>query len=47
MRERLVPGEMHFISKTAGYTIVDQRNEEIMRELQIPQITDFMEYRRN
>jgi hypothetical protein len=40
--KRMVPGEMDFISRTAGYTIVDfKRNEEIMRELQIPQITGF------
>lgn len=45
---RLVPAEMHFISRPAGYTIVDfKRNEEIKRELQIPQITDFTEYRWN
>jgi hypothetical protein len=35
--------------KPAGYSLSDHKgNEEIMRELQIPQITEFIEqYRRN
>jgi hypothetical protein len=40
--------EMHFM-RSAGYTLLDhKRKEDIMGELRIPQITEFIEqYRRN
>lgn len=44
----MVPGEKHFVSRTAWYTIVDFKiNSEIMRELQIPQVIEFREVRFN
>jgi hypothetical protein len=41
---------MHFTSTTEGYTLSDYtRNQEItsMRELQMPQVTEFIEQKRN
>jgi hypothetical protein len=45
----LISAEMHFLRRTAGYTHWDQkRNEGILTELQISQITEFIhQYRKN
>jgi hypothetical protein len=45
----LISAEMNFMRRAVEYTLSDhKRNEEIMRELQIPQIPEFIEqYRRN
>jgi hypothetical protein len=40
---RLISAEMHFLRRTAGYTRWDhKRNEGILTESQISQITEFM-----
>jgi hypothetical protein len=46
---RLISAEMHFLRRTAGYTRWDRkRNEDILTELQISQITEFIcQYRKN
>jgi hypothetical protein len=46
--QRLISAEMCFL-RTAGYTCWDhKRNEDILTELQMSQITEFMyEYRKN
>jgi hypothetical protein len=39
----LISAEMRFLRRTAGYTGWDhKRNEDILTELQISQITEFM-----
>jgi hypothetical protein len=47
--ERLISSEMCFLRRTAGYTRWDHnRNEDILTELQISQITEFIcQYRKN
>jgi hypothetical protein len=46
---RLILAEMHFIRRTAGYNCWDHKsNEDILAELQILQITEFIyQYRKN
>jgi hypothetical protein len=46
---RLSSAEMRFLRRTAGYTRWDhKRNDDILTELQISQITEFMyQYRKN
>jgi hypothetical protein len=40
---RLISAEMHFLRRTAGFTCWDhKRNEDILTELQISQITEFI-----
>jgi hypothetical protein len=40
---RLISAEMRFLRRTAGYTGWDhRRNEDILTELQISQITEFI-----
>jgi hypothetical protein len=40
---RLISAEMRFLRRTAGYTRWDhKRNEDILTELQISQITEFI-----
>jgi hypothetical protein len=45
----LISAEMHFVWQDVEYSLSDhERNEEIMREIQIPQMLEFMEqYGRN
>jgi transposase len=45
---RLISAEMHFLRRTAGYTHWDhKRNEDILTELQISQIREFIyQYRK-
>jgi hypothetical protein len=44
----LLSVEIRFMSWTARYTVLDCKINEIMRELQIPQITETIElHRRN
>jgi hypothetical protein len=47
--KRLISAEMRFLRRTAGYTCWDhKRNEDILRELQISQITEFIcQFRKN
>jgi hypothetical protein len=47
--KRLISAEMFFLGRTAGYTRWDhKRNEDILTELQISQITEFIcQYRKN
>jgi hypothetical protein len=47
--EKRISAEMHFLRRTAGYTRWDhKRNEDILTELQISQITEFVyQYRKN
>jgi hypothetical protein len=47
--KRLISAEMRFLRRTAGYTRWDhKRNEGILTELQISQITEFIyQYRKN
>jgi hypothetical protein len=47
--KRLISAEMRFLRRTAGYTRWDhQRNEDILTELQMSQITEFIyQYRKN
>jgi hypothetical protein len=49
MRKRLISAEMRFLIRTAGYTRWDhKRNEDILTELQMSQITEFIyQYRKN
>jgi hypothetical protein len=46
---RLISAEMRFLRRTAGYTGWDhKRNEDILTELQMSQITEFIyQYRKN
>jgi hypothetical protein len=46
---RVISAEMHFLRRTAGYTHWDhKRNEDILTELQMSQITEFIyQYRKN
>jgi hypothetical protein len=46
---RLISAEMRFLRRTAGYTHWDhRRNEDILTELQMSQITEFIhQYRKN
>jgi hypothetical protein len=46
---RLISAEMHFLRRTTGYTSWDHKsNEDILTELQISQITEFIyQYRKN
>jgi hypothetical protein len=46
---RLISAEMSFLRRTAGYSLWDhKRNEDILTELQISQITGFIhQYREN
>jgi hypothetical protein len=46
---RLISAEMHFLRRTAGYIRWDhKRNEDILTELQMWQITEFIyQYRKN
>jgi hypothetical protein len=46
---RLISAEMRFLRRTAGYTGWDhKRNEDILTELQMSQITEFKcQYRKN
>jgi hypothetical protein len=46
---RLISAQMRFLRRTAGYTRWDhKRNEHILTELQISQITEFIyQYRKN
>jgi hypothetical protein len=45
----LISAEMRFLRRTAGYTCWDhKRNEDILTELQVSQITEFIyQYRKN
>jgi hypothetical protein len=45
----LISAEMRFLKRTAGYTRWDHKiNEDILTELQISQITEFIyQYRKN
>jgi hypothetical protein len=47
--KRLIPAEMCFLRRTAEYTCWDhKRNEDILTEIQISQITEFKyQYRKN
>jgi hypothetical protein len=47
--KRLISSEMSFLRRTAGYTRWDHnRNEDILTELRISQITEFIcQYRKN
>jgi hypothetical protein len=47
--KRLISAEMRFLGRTAGYTLWDhKRNKDILTELQILQITEFIcQYRKN
>jgi hypothetical protein len=41
--KRLISAEMRFLRRTAGYTRCDHKiNEDILTELQISQITEFI-----
>jgi hypothetical protein len=46
---KLISAEMRFLMRTAGYTRWDhKRNEDILTELQVSQITEFIhQYRKN
>jgi hypothetical protein len=38
---RLISAEKYFIWRTLGKTVLDSKRNEVNRELQIPQITQF------
>jgi hypothetical protein len=47
MQKMVISAEINLIKRTMRYSLLDCKKVEMMRELQIPQITEFIEYRRN